>query len=87
MPVNLVITILTGIPLSHFCYADQGFKLLDKLRVLTPAQLMASYPTLQVYQSYEIGPWVVMLPYVMVFAVVLELLIMLLWVRHREGGK
>lgn len=87
LPVNLVITLLTGIPLNHFCYADKAFKIWDQVRALTPAQLMASYPTLQVYQSYEIGPVVVMLPYMMVVAMVGEILIMLWWLRRREGGK
>ena len=48
---------------------------------------MASYPILQVYQSYEIGPWVVMLSYMMIFAMVAEMVVMLLWLGRREGGK
>lgn len=87
MPVNLVITLFTGIPLNHFCYADKAFQFLDKLRAIMPAQLMASYPTLQVYQSYEIGSWIVKLPYMMAVAIFAEMFAMLLWLGFREGGK
>lgn len=87
MPINLVITLLTGIPLNHFCYADQAFKLIDKLRALTPAQLMASYPTLQVYQSYEFGNVLIQLPYMMALAIVAEAGLMLFFLYRREGGK
>jgi len=87
MPINLALVLLMGIPLNHFCYSDQAFQLLDKLRAITPAQLMASHPTLQVYQSYEFGSFVVQLPYMMTFAIAVETMIMLLYLRHREGGK
>lgn len=87
MPFNLVLTLLTGIPLNNFCYADQAFKLLDKLRALSPAQLMASYPTLQVYQSYEFGGVIIQLPHMMALAIVLEAILMLLFLHRREGGK
>ena len=39
MPLDLTITLLTGIPMNHFCYADQAFDLLDKCRAMTPSQL------------------------------------------------
>lgn len=87
MPLNLVLTLLTGIPLNNFCYSDQAFKLIDKLRALSPAQLMASYPTLQVYQSYEFGSVIIQLPYMMTLAIVLESILMLLFLHRREGGK
>lgn len=87
MPINLVLTLLTGIPLNHFCYADQAFKLLDKLRAITPAQLMASYSTLQVYQSYEFGGAIIQLPHMMAIAIVADVILLLLFLRHREGGK
>ena len=87
MPINLVLTLLTGIPLNNFCYTDQAFKLLDKLRAVTPAQLMASYSTLQVYQSYEFGNVVVQLPYMMAIAIVVESILLFLFLRCREGGK
>jgi len=87
MPINLALVLLLGFPLKHFAYSDQAFQLLDKLRAITPAQLMASHPTLQVYQSYEFGSFVVQLPYMMTFAIAVETMIMLLYLRHREGGK
>ena len=87
MPINLALVLLLGFPLNHFAYSDQAFQLLDKLRAITPAQLMASYPTLQVYQSYEFGSFIVQLPYMMTFAIVAETVVMLLYLRHREGGK
>lgn len=87
MPINLVLTLLTGIPLNNFCYADQAFKLLDKLRAITPAQLMASYSTLQVYQSYEFGNAIVQLPYMMAFAIIVEAILLTLLLHHREGGR
>lgn len=87
MPINLVLTLLTGIPLNNFCYTDQAFKLLDKLRAVTPAQLMASYSTLQVYQSYEFGNVVVQLPYMMAFAIIVEAILLTLLLHHREGGR
>lgn len=87
MPINLVLTLLTGIPLNNFCYTDQAFKLLDKLRAVTPAQLMASYSTLQVYQSYEFGNVVVQLPYMMAFAIIVEAILLILLLCHREGGR
>lgn len=87
MPINLVLTLLTGIPLNHFCYADKAFKLLDKLRAVTPAQLMSSYSTLQVYQSYEYGNVVAQLPYMMAIAIVVESILLFLFLRCREGGK
>lgn len=87
MPINLVLTLLSGIPLNHFCYSDQAFKLLDKFRAITPAQLMASYPTLQVYQSYELGNIVIHLPFMMAIAIVIEAFLLLLLLRRREGGK
>lgn len=87
MPLNLVLTLLTGIPLNNFCYADQAFKLIDKLRALSPAQLMASYPTLQVYQSYEFGCVIIQLPYMMALAIGLEVILMLLFLHRREGGR
>ena len=49
LPITMVFTLLTGVPLDRFFYADKAFGLLDKVRAITPAQLMASYPTLQVY--------------------------------------
>lgn len=87
MPINLVLTLLSGIPLDRFCYADKAFKFLDKLRVLTPAQLMASYPTLQVYQSFEFGSVIIQLPYMMAIAIVIEAIILLFVLHRREGGK
>lgn len=87
MPINLVLTLLTGIPLNNFCYADQAFKLLDKLRAITPAQLMASYSTLQVYQSYEFGNAIVQLPYMMAFSIIVEAILLTLLLHHREGGR
>lgn len=87
MPINLVLTLLTGIPLNNFRYTDQAFKLLDKLRAVTPAQLMASYSTLQVYQSYEFGNVVVQLPYMMAFAIIVEAILLTLLLHHREGGR
>lgn len=87
MPINLVLTLLTGIPLNHFCYADKAFKLLDKLRAVTPAQLMSSYSTLQVYQSYEFGNAIVQLPYMMAFAIIVEAILLTLLLHHREGGR
>lgn len=87
MPINLVITLLTGIPLNHFCYSDQAFKLLDKLRAITPAQLMAAYPTLQVYQSYEFGDVIIQLPYMMAVAIVVETMLMIFFLHHREGER
>ena len=87
MPINLVLTLLTGIPLNHFCNADKAFKLLDKLRAVTPAQLMASYSTLQVYQSYEFGNAIVQLPYMMAFAIIVEAILLTLLLHHREGGR
>ena len=87
MPINLVLTLLTGIPLNHFCNADKAFKLLDKLRAVTPAQLMASYSTLQVYQSYEFGKAIVQLPYMMAFAIIVEAILLTLLLHHREGGR
>lgn len=87
MPVNLVLTVITGFPIDRFCYGDQAFSLLDKLRALSPAQLMASYPTLQVYQSYEFGQIIIQLPYMMAFAAIVETILMLIFLRHREGGK
>lgn len=87
MPINLVLTLLTGIPLNNFRYADQAFKLLDKLRAITPAQLMASYSTLQVYQSYEFGNAIVQLPYMMAFSIIVEAILLTLLLHHREGGR
>lgn len=87
MPINLVLTLLTGIPLNNFRYTDQAFKLLDKLRAITPAQLMASYSTLQVYQSYEFGNAIVQLPYMMAFSIIVEAILLTLLLHHREGGR
>ena len=87
MPINLALVLLLGFPMNHFTYSDRAFQLLDKLRAITPAQLMASYPTIQVYQSYEFGSFIVQLPYMMTFAIVAETVVMLLYLRHREGGK
>lgn len=87
MPVNLVLAVVTGFPINRFCYSDQAFRLLDKLRALSPAQLMAAYPTLQVYQSYEFGQIIVQLPYMMAFAIAAETIGMCIFLHRREGGK
>lgn len=85
MPLNLAITLLCGIPIDRFCYADKAFSLLDKLRAVTPPQLMAAYPNLQVYQSYEFGGIIVQLAYVMAAATVIEAVLMLIYLKRRDG--
>ena len=87
MPISLVLTVITGFPIDRFCYSDHAFSLLDKLRALSPAQLMAAYPTLQVYQSYELGQMIVQLPYMMALAIAAETILMLIFLHRREGGK
>lgn len=84
---GLISTIVTGIPLTNFSNANTAFTLLDKIQVLTPAQLMGAYPTLQVYQSYSIGDFQLLLPYAMAIAIVLEIALMLFFLHRREGGK
>lgn len=85
MPLNLVITLFCGIPINRFCFADTAFSLLDKLKAITPPQLMAAYPNLQVYQSYELGPFIVQLAYVMAAATLAETVLMLLLLKKQEG--
>lgn len=87
MPLNLVVTLLSGIPLNHFSYADQAFQMLDQLRAISPAQLMASHATLQVYQSYGFGNIMIQLPYMMAFAIVVETILLAGFLYRREGGK
>lgn len=85
IPLNLVITLFCGIPINRFCFADKAFSLLDKLRAITPPQLMAAYPNLQVYQSYELGSFIVQLAYVMAAATLVETVLMLLFLKKQEG--
>lgn len=87
MPGNLVITLLTGQDMVRFCFAKPAYTLPEKLLMLSPAQLMASYPTLQIYLSYEFGSVIIQLPYMMDIAIVVEATLMLLFLHHREGGK
>ena len=84
---GLVSTIVTGIPLTNFNDTDAAFTLLNKLQALTPAQLMGAYPTLQIYQSYSIGNFQLLLPYAMAIAIVVETAFMLFFLYRREGGK
>ena len=87
MPVNLVLTLLTGQDMARFCFVEQAMSALDKLTILSPAQLLASYPVVQVYQSYEFGPLIIQLPYMMAVAIVVEAAVMILFLHKREGGK
>lgn len=87
LPLNLAVTLLTGIPMNHFCYADQAFDLLDKCRAMTPSQLMAAHPTLQVYQSYALGNVIIQLPYVTAAAILIESGLLLWFLHRREGEK
>lgn len=87
LPVGLITTLITGIPLDKFTYLNQAFSLIDKVKMLTPAQLMAAYPTLQVYQSYSVGGFQIQLPYAMAIAIVIETILFLLFLNRREGGK
>lgn len=87
MPLDLTITLLTGIPMNHFCYADQAFDLLDKCRAMMPSQLMAAHPTLQVYQSYAFGNVIIQLPYVTAAAILIESGLLLWFLHCREGEK
>ena len=87
MPLDLTITLLTGIPMNHFCSADQAFDLLDKCRAMTPSQLMAAHPTLQVYQSYTFGNVIIQLPYVTAAAILIESGLLLWFLHCREGEK
>ena len=84
MPLDLTITLLTGIPMNHFCYADQAFDLLDKCRAMMPSQLMAAHPTLQVYQSYAFGNVIIQLPYVTAAAILIESGLLLWFLRKRQ---
>lgn len=87
MPMNLVLTLLTGQDLAAFDYSDPAYSTLDKILMLSPAQLLASYPTLQIYQSYEFGSVIIQLPYMMAFAIAAEVIVMLAILHRREGGK
>lgn len=87
MPVNLVLTLLTGQDMARFFFVEQAMSALDKLMILSPAQLLASYPVVQVYQSYEFGPLIIQLPYMMAVAIVVEAVGMILFLHKREGGK
>ena len=87
MPLNMAVTLLTGIPMNHFCYADQAFDLLDKCRAMMPSQLMAAHPTLQVYQSYAFGNVIIQLPYVTAAAILIESGLLLWFLHCREGEK
>jgi hypothetical protein len=46
---------------------------------------MEAYPTMQVYQSYQFGNIIIPLPMMMVAAIVIETVVMLLFLRYREG--
>jgi hypothetical protein len=85
MPIQIALTLVTGIVIDKFAYADRAFGLWEKLRMLTPAQLMEAYPTMQVYQSYQFGNIIIPLPMMMVAAIVIETVVMLLFLRYREG--
>lgn len=87
MPVNLVLTLLTGQDMAQFCFVDQALQGMEKVIMLTPAQLLASYPVVQVYQSYEFGPLIIQLPYMMAIAIVVEAVGMIWFLHRREGGK
>ena len=87
MPVSLVVTLLTGQDMAAFLYSQPAYSTLDKVVILSPAQLMASYPALQIYQSYEFGPIMIQLPHMMALAMFLEAAVMLFILSRREGGK
>lgn len=87
LPGGLALLVLTGLPIVTFSYAECAFSTLQKLRVLTPPQLMAAYPALQVYQSYSLGNVQLRLPLAMALATVVEGIVFLLLLSRREGGK
>lgn len=87
LPAGLVLLVLTGVPIVTFSYAECALSTLQKLRVLTPPQLMAAYPALQVYQSYSLGHAQLRLPLAMALATVVESAAFLLLLSRREGGK
>lgn len=87
MPVNLVLTLITGQDMARFCFVEQALSGTEKLIILSPAQLLASYPLVQVYQSYEFGPLIIQLPYMMAIAIVVESVAMIWFLHKREGGK
>lgn len=85
LPIQLVLTLWAGAVIDKFCYTDKAFGLMDKLRVLMPAQLMEAYPTLQVYQSYQLGSLMIPLPVMMAVAIVIEAAAMIRFLNFREG--
>lgn len=77
MPIHLVLLLITGMPMNQFAYAECAFTLWDKCRVLMPAQLMTAYPALQIYQSYNLGPVMLQLPWAMLIATALEMILLI----------
>lgn len=87
LPLGLIATLVTGIPMDNFRFVSSAFSMMDKVKVLTPAQLMAAYPMLQTYQSYSIGDFQLLLPYAMMIGIILETTVLLYVLNRREGGK
>lgn len=85
LPIQMVFALITGIVIDKFAYSDMAFGLMEKVRVLMPAQLMQAYPTLQVYQSYQLGSLVIPLPVMMAVAIVIEAAAMIRFLNFREG--
>ncbi len=87
LPVGLVLVVLTGVPIQTFNYAECAFSPLQKLQVLTPPQLMAAYPTLQIYQSYSLGEFQLRLPPAMLMATAVESIVLLAVLYRRAGAR
>ena len=87
LPLGLVITLLTGYPNESFAYSDQCFSLWEKITALTPAQMMGAFTTLQTYQSYDTGVFLILLPAAVTAAMAAEAFVMLRIIDRIAGGK
>lgn len=87
LPAGLLITLVTGFPNLRASYTDACFSLWQKLTALTPGQILGSFPTLQAYQSYDLGFCLVQLPWAVALAILLEAVLMTRLIHRLAGGR
>lgn len=82
--VGMGIVLATAFPITQFTNSEPAFDVLQKIKVLTPTQLMGAFNTFQIYQGYAFGKVVIRLPEITAIALVVELLVFLFIIYKRE---
>lgn len=82
LPLGLVVTLVTGFTSINNA---EAFSFIQKLQMLTPAQVMSSLHTFFNYQSFSLGSFQIQLPVAMLLAMGVESMLFVGVLMKREG--